>query len=95
MRPGTFAAIYAFEPVLFPVEVNNRQVLHATVGLPKFAMMLLSHAGHATRLIMLHLLPPVEQGKARQGFCPLQDSLAFTATTFETKVEVSLMCTCS
>ncbi len=38
-------------------------------AMKKVPLMLFSHAGHATILIMLHLLPPVQQETARQGFC--------------------------
>ena len=71
MRPGTFAAIYAFEPVLFPVEVDNRQVLHATVGILKHTM---CHENH-----FIDAIQPCRAGNqtasvatnstARQDFC--------------------------
>ncbi len=100
MRPGTFAAIYAFEPVLFPVEVDNRQVLHATIGIHKHAT---CHENNVIDAIepcracyQTDYAASVATSSTRDSQARLLHAhrwtlwcLAFTATTFETTAEVS------
>ncbi|DBA82165.1 TPA: hypothetical protein ACH3X1_007152 [Trebouxia sp. C0004] len=46
MRPGTFAAIYAFEPVLLPVEVDSRTGKHSSEGYEALAALARRRKSH-------------------------------------------------
>jgi len=97
MRPDTFAAIYAFEPVLFPVEVDSRQVLHATNGIPRHATChekspidaiqpcrACYHTDHAASVTTSSTRD--SQARLLHAHCWTLWCLVFTTTTFETEV---------
>ncbi|DBB06158.1 hypothetical protein WJX82_007631 [Trebouxia sp. C0006] len=46
LRPGTFAAIYAFEPVLFPVEIDSRTGKHSSEGYEALAALARRRKSH-------------------------------------------------